>query len=420
MTRLVWWANPTLIFPAIVLGTCFVTLLLPESTYDFWGTEKYFDLWMMIVAVAAVCAFSVGSLAGSFLPTFELMPQDRRTHTVLGLLADLAFVFTLFGYVTWAYFAMQRGLSLSALLELVLQPEAGAADRMRESMKTVSGVTTFTQFGPVCVVLTCIQLFSDQYRSAWRFWFYIFALLGLAFLRSIVNSERLALIELMVPAVFMFVLLSQVCARGFFKWMVSIGPFFAIAGVLVIFGLFEYFRSWQYYKTEFDSFGVFVVSRIASYFCTALNNSVLTFYVGELPPWPYFTLTFFWRFPLIANSNYSYYRLTGHDPEDAYMGNLEMFGTQELNNHSGLFAPLIDYGYAGFFVFWLAYGVMSGVLTRLVKERRLAGLIFFPFLLVAILETPRIPYLTSHRTFPSIAFGLACLVAVNLFQSRKR
>ena len=420
MIRLVWWANPLIIFPVLVLGSSLVTFALPESTYGFWGTSKYFDLRMLVIAVGAVIMFRLGTLAAIDISTKSVATYGPSDQKILAFLADIAFVLTLFGYVAWGYFARQRGLSLGVLMELLLDPEAGASDRVKESMQTVSGVTTFTQFGLICMILTCLQLFGAWESVKFRFKFYFVALLGLAFVRSVANSERLALIELMVPAVILFVSLSEACTRGVFKRLVSLGPVFAVAALLVIFGVFEYFRSWQYYQADFDSFPLFVVSRIASYFCTALNNSALMFYMGDLPPWPYWTLEFFWRFPLIANSDYSYFRITGQEPIETYMYNLEAFGTPELNNHSGLMAPLLDYSYGGFAVYWFLFGALSGFLTRQMQAGRLIGLIFFPILFVAILETPRIVYLTSHRTFPSLFFGLGCLIAVNLVRSRRR
>ncbi len=110
----------------------------------------------------------------------------------------------------------------------------------------------------------------------------------------------------------------------------------------------------------------------------------------------------------MANSSFSYQALNGFDPEERHRETLERFGTPELNNQGGLFSPAMDFGWAGYFVFWSLSGVIAGRLYRGFLAGSLGGLLFYPLVFVAILEVPRLLYLSSVRSFPSLV--LLCVI----------
>jgi hypothetical protein len=180
--------------------------------------------------------------------------------------------------------------------------------------------------------------------------------------------------------------------------------------MLLFFGSFEYFRSWRYYQREFDSYAEFTVWRVSGYYTTAHNNGVMALETQDPLPLPYNTLRHLWWFPYLSKTPLGYEKLTGVDPYASTQLMLERYGTPELNNEGGLWQPALDYGVAGFFVFWFLYGAVGGRLYRSYLSGRLAGVLIYPFIFLSILEIPRYLYLTHPRSFlPLVLLGFLVL-----------
>ena len=110
----------------------------------------------------------------------------------------IAFTLCVAGYAVWIALAVNRGLTLSVAAKL-LSAEGGAAGSIRRTyLEGVSGVTTCTQFGLAATILATIIAIQHGWRHVWP---YAVVLFGLALARAIFNSEREAIIELMVPAI---------------------------------------------------------------------------------------------------------------------------------------------------------------------------------------------------------------------------
>ena len=179
-------------------------------------------------------------------------------------------------------------------------------------------------------------------------------------------------------------------------------PAVGIVGLVILFGAAEYFRSWKFYRDEVDSFFDFTVSRLSGYYSTGHNNGAMECAMNEGLPAPYYTLEWFWRFPLLNGSQYTYESLTGVDPLQAHVSFLERWGNAEFNNPGGLYCPTLDYGVLGGAIFWLAFGLVAGRLYRHFLAGTLPGLIFYPFIVLTILDVPRIVYLCTVRPFPAL------------------
>jgi hypothetical protein len=94
---------------------------------------------------------------------------------------------------------------------------------------------------------------------------------------------------------------------------------------------------------------------------------------------------------------------------EAHTDTLERYGNPELNNDGGLFAPARDFGWNGCGPFWLIYGYLAGKAYRGFLGGSFAGCMFYPMFLLALLELPRLQYLTATRTFPSIMLLFAIM-----------
>jgi hypothetical protein len=403
--REIWWLNPLWVagISCSVISVC--SYLLPESLYrSFWRTPKFFGLEQLGICLAFTAVFVLGAAATS---------KGRREHAYDGRawvdqvpwksaerLFWFCFVSAVVGYVAWAVAAIERGASLALALD-VLRGEPGAVYEMKEVyLVTISGVTTLTQMGIVCVVLGVMIGIARGWRKVVV---PITVLFLLAVIRALFNAERLAIIELAVPMTVLMIHLlvaeSDFWARRHWRLLQAI-PIVAAIGLLVMFGTFEYFRSWSTFYAGGDlSFLQFTVIRLLGYYVTALNNGVLL--VSRLDPVaaPVTTLHFMWRFPVlkdIADSLFGYLPIT--DPaQEPYMAVLDREANPEFNNGSALLAPVIDFGYAGAMLFWLCAGLLVGLLYRWFSEKRLAGLALFPIFFVGVTELARIMYWGEGR-----------------------
>ena len=232
-----------------------------------------------------------------------------------------------------------------------------------------------------------------------------------------IYSERLALLELVLilgPVLFRTRLLNR--PRGaVFRLGLILRPVVGVALLVLMMGGTEYFRSWQYYQNEFDSLLSFTVSRLLGYYATSHNNGAMALNMLDSWPVPFFTLQWFWDFPLINNTQLSYEQIVGFDPELAYSGFLETWGNLEFNNPGGLFMPTLDYGILGGAAFWLGFGLVAGRLYRGFVAGSLAGLLIYPVIFLTILEMPRFLYACTVRPFPAFV-----LIGVILWWSSAR
>jgi hypothetical protein len=195
-----------------------------------------------------------------------------------------------------------------------------------------------------------------------------------------------------------------------------------------MFGLFEYFRSWQFYRTRGDlSFVEFASNRLAGYYATAINNGQvildhLTF-PGRLP---FDTVEAFWSLQGIYQLRL-YEVLGGHERpynktdyrDSPYFHALDQVANPEFNNPSGYVAPFADYGHVGGLVFFAALGVIAGLLYRGFCRGHVAGLLIYPYCFTGLVELPRYMYWFQGRCTYSWIALFAVLLAVAVVRRRE-
>jgi hypothetical protein len=229
--------------------------------------------------------------------------------------------------------------------------------------------------------------------------------LMLGFLRAIVNSERLALIELVVPAAILTLQLNL--SRIRWKTLLRFGPVIGAVLLLVVFTGFEYLRSWINFYSKGDlNLLQFGSVQLLGYYVTALNNGAFVMTWLDIPlSVPYFTASFLWRFPILSEIMTT---LFGAAPVnfDTYFAALTAGANPEFNNGDGLLVPIMDFGAAGGCLYWLVMGFICGLLYRLFLRHHLIGLFMYPVIFLSILESPRILYWAEGRAFPPLVMLL--------------
>jgi hypothetical protein len=233
----------------------------------------------------------------------------------------------------------------------------------------------------------------------------LLTVIGLALPRSYILSERLAILELIVP---MTVILAAHLSiqRGLRRSVMQFIPFVSFVALVVFFGFLEYFRSWTFYRTQVTtSYPEFVLTRLAGYYTTAINNGQLVLDHLNWPKrLPYETIEAFWTAPGVEWIGL-YQKLGGHTPpyarprsQSIFGDVMSQFGNPELNNQSGYVGGFIDYGRFGGILYFLLIGLIAGLLYRGFRQAKPFGLFLYPVVFLGILELPRYIYWSQGRT----------------------
>jgi hypothetical protein len=396
-----WWLNPTWLFGMGTIGTFFLALSLSNKAYDLYGTPKYLEFHHAWIALSAWLALEVGRRIG-------VSWQQARGETGERIIEDVNWwFFATFALTTAAYGILlirgvQNGLSLAVIKENLFAPPSDVSRELAgEVVVYLPGVTTATQFGIICVLL---GLWLDHHgRKYVRK--YMAMIVGLAAMRALLFHERLALIEVVLPAAVLslrLVWLAKPLSPSM-KLLFRVAPVVGLIGMVTMFGVFEYFRSWRHYRNEFTSISEFTVWRLGGYYSTSVNNGALGWEREGQRPLPFATWYALWEFPPVEKSPFAYENLTGVNPPKAHQAMLKQYANYEYNSLGGLFEPLRDYGWAGSLVWWIAFGAVLGWAYRGFQEGALLGLLLFPIGVVCLLEMPRFVYLTHPRALAALA-----------------
>ena len=407
----IWWLHPAFAFTAAGVGISICAWQIPEATYRiYWRTPKFFDPYTLQVTLACVAVFGLGSWLGGRLA--ERRPgagawrgDDGAGHDLLWLLFRLSFWLCLTGYSLWTFLAIRRGITLDLVAEMVTGTKGAMYEARYTYLPTVGGVTTLTQFGTAAMVLGAILGCRFGWRAVWP----RCAVIGsAAVLRALLNSERFALFELIIPFLLAWLAMRYLGATGIrapVRWLVRSAPVTGLAALLLIFTGFEYFRSWSnYYAERQDSLWEFGAMRLLGYYVTSFNNGAYLLQRLEPLHAPYFTLHFLWGLPLTGTATKHLFANPLLDTADKwfYFPFLESGANVEFNNADGMLFPLMDFGVAGGLIYWLIAGLVCGTVYRLFCEREMAGLLLYPVLYLGLLEVPLALYWAEGRAFPSL------------------
>ena len=302
----VWWLNPAIAFgaPSIIAGA---TAWLTQSTdyLYFWRTAKYFDLSCFELLLAVVGIFTFGCLFGAGRREFRApIASDWKLIVPwqqVRALFQLSFVLTVVAYAIWFAVGIKNGLTLGVVLDVIHGASGATYDLRREYLTTIPGVTTATQFGLAVIVLGIPLGAAKGWHIVRRQCALVFVL---ALVRALLNSERLALIELLVPFVVSTIWLRPAASR-LVRGLTQLAPMVAGSLLYMFFAASEYYRSWsQFYAGREANFWGFIALRLMGYYTTALNNGALLWTVGKPlgVETQMFTLSTLWRFPLMKGS----------------------------------------------------------------------------------------------------------------------
>lgn len=402
----------------LVPGTLLLTFYLDDADFRLFyrATKSVPGDHLLLLAAAVALLGAVATFVARVprrRPGTALLPGGLAVPRTLRRSAEVLFWLTMAGYVAFAATGASRGVTLSQVLQLLISQNAYEGN-LKDEFAGVAGITTLTQCGIAFVVVATYVLLRVRDR---RLLLQLGVVLLLSLVRSFVNSERLALIEVAVPLVAVVAMAARHSAVPARRLAARAAPVVLAPLLLALFALFEYSRSWTFFSTRTDQpFPVFAAVRLAGYYATSYNNGYLQLehatYPGRLPRE---SVSFFWEAPFV--SQLGLYDLLGTTPPSTSQDVLERYANPEFNNLGGITAPMVDFGVPGGLVYLALLGAVIGLLYRGFREGTVMGALLYPVALTGLLELPRYLYLAQGRVVPAV-LGLVVVGAVLLRERR--
>jgi hypothetical protein len=386
-----WWLHPTRIV-VLVLMPIYASFLF----FDFARVVKNvyvpgaYYLWGVALMVAMVAGVQWALMRPSPGPAAAL---PRFSHGVMMVLLGV----TLGAYALWYGPLLANP---QALLEIV----SGHRQEVRGAVTTTPGVTTLTQLGVAYAIAYGIKLGDPSQRVTRLETVGCVLVIMLAAFRAFAWAERLALIEVVVC--FAVARLATLRLGDRAGRVMAFGPVLAVPLLYLLFTASEYFRSWDYYTHLYSSVWAFSFDRLVTYYATATNNGIGI--LVDTSDWPKFSGAYVFRFAWVMPGLGSLLeRVFGPmlPVEDEF---LEMYARIEFNSPTAFFRAVLDFGFLGSAIYFIAVGYLIGRAYVGFRDRRLFGLLSYPVLVLYLIEALRYSYLAETRIVP-LMLGLAIL-----------
>ncbi|NHC13420.1 hypothetical protein [Motilibacter deserti] len=416
---LVWWLAPTGAALLVLPGSLYLAWAADDTRYRLaWRVPKLLTdstVLLLLVAILLLVAGSLWPLAMARRqvlpgPWPALQPGARR---LLVRAERVLFAGTMLGYAGLLLAGVSRGVTPAFAIQSLFG--SGSSDDLKRAFSPIAGVTTFTQLGILQVVVACLLLAAGGARGVRP---RLAVVIALATLRAFALSERLALLELALPAG--AVAATALYTRGsrLTRGLVLTAPLVFAPAVVGLFAASERLRSWRFYSTHgYSSFSTFITDRFSGYYATSYNNGQLSLDAAPFPGrLPYDNLIALWSAPGVEQAH-AYTRLSGQDASAVFQTALAQQANPEFNNPGGLAAAFVDFGHTGGLVYFLLVGSLLGLAYVAFLAGRLSGLLVYPVLLTGLLDLPRYVYWTQGRVLPAF---LAAAVVLVLSRSRGR
>lgn len=396
-----WWLDPIRALVFIVVPIfCFAAYL---NQFNYWlydATANFVNRETFLIALYSAAMLILGIAIGKLFVRREVMitivDPDRCT-TVL----------TWFGWIAIIAYLILFGTLLYRidLVLALLRGQTGAPEALRAALGRVPGVTSLVELNIVYMALISALITLGKYRMSARIRNITIAIIVLTFMRSVLNSERLALLEILAA---MFVVPAAYYWRA--SSLRATAPFAGVVAVFAAFAAGEYFRSWQYYQRFYDSYFDFITQRFAGYFSTSINNGAGAYLMyGKSNPTAEITVGWVSKFPGLG-------RFFGAEGDSMLYRYLDLYSTREFNNPGGFYSAFLDYNFFVASLFMIALGIVVGMIYRAFVNRNLLGLMLYPTVFLGITDLIRIVYLTETRTLPIFVGAIVAFRAVRPVQ----
>jgi len=371
------------------------SLLVNDNQFMEWfGQPRFLSPSLKLIAlVNYILLLSISALASRTSPVSRAtIDLDEHHQRWLDYSVRCFATITFGAYAIWFILAIVRGLNFVTITALV-SGDSGAMYILRNDyFGTVGGVTTWMELGVLLGPLTILRS-----RAGIRSGSPILVVLFLfALTRAFLNSERLALVEVIVSTLIACLALRQEAPKPLLsKARVLVFFILSWVGLIVAFGAFEYFRSWRSQGLSSGrGFAEFVGTLFFGYYATALNLAAFDNWIMNGQHW------------LGAMFDGGFYRaIFGVSPTGDAQG---IYGFVTFTNRSGLLTPVNALGFVGSAILWSVIGLLIGKLARQASFGGALALAAYCATATGMLEVVRIFYFGSSRFLP-IIIGIIAL-----------
>ena len=387
--------SPKHIFLLLFLPSIVVFLLIPETDFrSFFSSNKSSDLFAVSSFCFSMLIFLLGTIFGEKLFVKNQLPRlsgNFSGKSIKNVLFPLTLI-SIFSYLIWFFLAIYRAKGLGNFLEVYRVNPFWVKSYF---FATIPGITTLTQLS-VATVPLMIAFRSQKSKD----FIIIVIVVTFALIRSVFASERLALIEILIPG--MFVLLAQNPVRKRFFLPISILGFVSLAAFFI---LSESRRSFVYT----GSFSYLdALYRLFSYYMTSINNGIYVIqqYQGAAPF--HFTFQSVWKFPLIGDLLYQRFNLIAPSafPENWLLAS---GNNPEYTTLTAVGEVFVEFGLFAFPIL-LLFGIIVGYIFKFSRNSNFVTALY-GLILVGIFEFLREGYLWGVRVFPAfIVFFIVFLI----------
>lgn len=410
-----WWLRPAPLMLVLVLPVYLSYLMFPfENVVPKRYVPSIEYLWgIALILLIATGAWLASQGAGSAV---HRSAPDARRATPLRVDIPATYLAVLLAATLLAY-AVWFGPLLGnpgKVIELL----TGVRGNLRDEIETQPGITTLTQCGVAFIVLYVIKRHAGMTPPAPWERAAVVLIFALTAVRTVLWSERLALIEATVAYVVTQAAFLRLRSLDAWRFAATL-PFVGTLLLYVAFTVTEYFRSWVFYRNVYDSVWTFSFERLTSYYAVATNSGIGL--LRENSRWPEYTghyvLEWAYRLPFVGEVLSD---LVDNDAREQYRRFLEDHARIEFNNPTGFFITTFDIGYVGAALYFFAAGLLVGVAWKSWFRHRIGGLMFYPFCFLFLLELLRFNYFAASRFIPIAGSLLVAFLIIALPTVRRR
>ncbi|MGV9868239.1 hypothetical protein [Rhodococcus koreensis] len=290
-------------------------------------------------------------------------------------------------YAFWAIVAVWKGLRPGTVVA-VLNGDAAALQFSRSTLVPVTGITSLVAFaGPVLAVYAFRRF---RYERVDRI--IIVTLIGGSIMRMFLNAERLALMEILVPATVALLLRTP---RNLLKRFVIVA--ITLPGcVYLVFAVGEYVRPSYTMSSSEESFTSYLNNRLGGYYVSSNVNGYYLLDSVESTPAPNYTADALWNAPLLGDI-ISPREVIGFDSRKSFRADLNARLNPELNTVSGLASLRAEWGVGGGMCMNALLGFALAVVGRRLSTSDPVHAAVYGVLIVGAIESTRYPYYFQSR-----------------------
>lgn len=395
----IWWLNPMWLF---VILEIIVIMSYSMSNTQFvieYKTPKYITINHIILYILVFIFFSIGYLISQRKKIIVNKKWKLNKNVMLSMTTlkkiyrILSFIYYL-SYIIWfanfirihGFMAIFYSFSSTQMMKFMYI--------FKNNSGQIAGITSFTEVALVLVPLgEFIKSKNISKKEKKRLNINLLCIIIISIIRSILFSERLAIIAVVSTYFAIKVYLNYNEKK---KILYILMPIFFVLSLFIVFGLFEYSRSWltHYEKTGiYSNYIEFVYKRVIGYYSTAINTECMFVTKGKISIIPYWSIETIYELPIVGDVFNS---LRGVDISILYKNLLYNFANEEFNNPGGMLALYKDFGIF-FFFFEIVFGYFYGCCYKLFLNKNFYGMLFYPTFFYALVDLPRYYVFGSTR-----------------------